>query len=59
MLKLEEVVYNQLEVEGHVLAEQVAEHVLPCFWSRDPAVSQETMMLGPIAGTAEAASRGV
>jgi hypothetical protein len=33
MLKLEEVIYDQLEAEGHVLAEKVAEHVLMCFQS--------------------------
>jgi hypothetical protein len=35
MLKLEEVVGDQLEAEGRVLAE----HVLICFQSRDPQVS--------------------
>jgi hypothetical protein len=33
MLSLEEVVSEQLEVEGHVLAKKVAEHMLTCFWS--------------------------
>jgi hypothetical protein len=32
MLKLEEVIYDQLEAEGHVLVELVVEHVLTCFW---------------------------
>jgi hypothetical protein len=33
MLKLEEVICDQLEAEGHVLVELVVEHVLTCFWS--------------------------
>jgi hypothetical protein len=59
MLKLEEVVCDQLEAEGHVLVELVAEHVLTCFWSRDPDVSLDPVMLGLVAGTEEAASSGV
>jgi hypothetical protein len=31
MLQLEEVIGSQVEVEGHVLAEEVAEHMLMCF----------------------------
>jgi hypothetical protein len=31
MMKLEEVVCDQLEAEGHALGEQVTEHVLTCF----------------------------
>jgi hypothetical protein len=31
MLKLEEVVYDQLEAEGRILSEKVAEHMLTCF----------------------------
>jgi hypothetical protein len=31
MMKLEEVVCDQLEVEGHTLGEQVTEHVLTSF----------------------------
>jgi hypothetical protein len=33
MLKLEEVIADQVEAEGHVLVERVAEHVLTCFQS--------------------------
>jgi hypothetical protein len=39
MMRLEEVIGDQIEVEGCILAEKVAEHVLMCFWSRDPIVS--------------------
>jgi hypothetical protein len=59
MLKLEEVVCDQLEVEGHVLVEQVVEHVLMSFQSWDPTVSLDPVMLGPVAGTEEAASSGI
>jgi hypothetical protein len=31
MLKLEEVICDQLEAKGHILSDQVAEHVLTCF----------------------------
>jgi hypothetical protein len=33
MLKLEEVICDQLEVEGRILVEEVVEHMLTCFWS--------------------------
>jgi hypothetical protein len=59
MLKLEEVVCDQLEVEGHVLAEKVVEHMLMCFRSWDPVVSLDPVMLGPVAWIEKAASCGV
>jgi hypothetical protein len=59
MSKLEEVVCDQLEAEGHTLVKQVTEHMLMCFWSLDPAVSLDPMMLGPIVGTEDAANSGV
>jgi hypothetical protein len=55
MMKLEEVVGEQLESEGHALAEIVAEHMLTCFWSRDPQVSLELVVKGPITRIEEAA----
>jgi hypothetical protein len=36
MLELEDVVASQLEAEGRILAEAVAEHVLLCLYSQDP-----------------------
>jgi predicted type IV restriction endonuclease len=33
ILKLEEVIGEQMEAEGRALAEAMAEHVLRCFWS--------------------------
>jgi hypothetical protein len=59
MLKLEEVSDDQLEVEGHALAKAVAEYVLTCFWSRDPQISLEPVVQGPVMETEEAAQAGV
>jgi hypothetical protein len=39
--------------------ERVAEHVLMCFQSRDPIVSLELVVLGPVAGIEEAMSSSV
>jgi hypothetical protein len=44
MLMLEELVGEQLEGEGHVLAEKVVEHVLMCFWSWDLNASLEPVV---------------
>jgi hypothetical protein len=52
-------VCDQLEVEGCVLAEQLAEHMLMCFQSWDPTISLDPVMLGPVVGTEEVASSGV
>jgi hypothetical protein len=54
MLKLEEVISEQLEVECHTLAEMVVEHVLTCFQSWDPQVSPELVVQGPITEMEEA-----
>jgi hypothetical protein len=59
MTKLEEVIYDQLEAEGHALVEQVTEHVVTCFQSQDPAVSLDLMMLGLVVGAKDVASSGV
>jgi hypothetical protein len=56
MLRLEDVVSDQLEAEGRVLAEKVAEHMLTCFRSQDPVVSLEPVVLGPAVETEEATS---
>jgi hypothetical protein len=47
LLKLEEVVSDQLEPKGHVLTEKVEEHVLMCSWSRDPVISLDPVALRP------------
>jgi hypothetical protein len=36
MSELEDIIASRLEVEGRILAEAVAEHVLMCFCSQDP-----------------------
>jgi hypothetical protein len=36
MSELEDIIASRLEVEGCILAEAVAEHVLMCFCSQDP-----------------------
>jgi hypothetical protein len=48
MSNLEDAIGDQLEAEGRVLSEVVAEHVLMCFQSRDPQVSLELVVQGPI-----------
>jgi hypothetical protein len=53
--QLEEAVGNHLEEEGRALAEAVADHVLMCFRSRDPTISLEPAVQGPVEGSAEAA----
>jgi hypothetical protein len=59
MLKLEEVISDELEAEGHVLVERVVEHVLMCFQSRDPIDSLDLVVLRLVAGTKEATSNSV
>jgi hypothetical protein len=59
MLKLEEVVYDQLEAKGCILVEKVVEHVLMCFWSWDPTVSLDPVMLRPVARIEEVANSDV
>jgi hypothetical protein len=57
--QLEEVVDSYLEEEGRALAQAVADHVLMCFWSRDPSISLEPAVQGPVEGSAKAARDGV
>jgi hypothetical protein len=59
ILTLEEVIGDQLEVEGRVLAEKVAEHVLTCFRSWDPNTLLKPVMQGPVAEMGEAARSSV
>jgi hypothetical protein len=58
-VEAEEVICDQLEVEGRVLAEKVVEHVLTCFRSWDPIVSLDPVVLGLIVGTKGVASSDV
>jgi hypothetical protein len=57
--QLEEAIGSCLEEEGHVLAQAVADHVLMCFRSRDPSITLESVVQGPVEGSAEAARDGV
>jgi hypothetical protein len=57
--QLEDAVGSRIEEEGHALAQAVAEHVLMCFRSRDPAISLELVVQGPAEEPAEAAAAGV
>jgi hypothetical protein len=44
MLKLEEVIDDQLEAEGRTLAKAMAEYVLTCFRNWDPQISLEPVV---------------
>jgi uncharacterized protein (DUF3084 family) len=57
--QLEEAVGSHLEEEGSALAQAVTDHVLICFRSRDPGISLEPIVQGPVEGSAEAARDGV
>jgi hypothetical protein len=54
--QLEDAVGSHIEEEGRALAQAVAEHVLMCFRSRDPAISLEPVVQGPAEEPAEAAT---
>jgi hypothetical protein len=57
--QMEDTIDSRLEEEGRALAQAVADHVLMCFWSRDPSISLELAVQGPIEGSVEAARVGV
>jgi hypothetical protein len=57
--QLEEAVGSHLEEEGSALTQAVTDHVLICFRSRDPGISLEPVVQGPVEGSAEAARDGV
>jgi hypothetical protein len=59
MLRLEEVVIDQLEGEGRVLAEKAAEHMLTCFRSRDPVISMDLVPFRCVVEIEEAARGNV
>jgi hypothetical protein len=56
---LEDVVGSRIEEEGRALAQAVAEHVLMCFRSHDPAISLEPVVQGPAEEPAGASAVGV
>jgi hypothetical protein len=57
--QLEDAIGSRIEEEGRTLAQAVAEHVLMCFRSCDPAISLEPVVQGPTEEPAEAAAAGV
>jgi hypothetical protein len=59
MSQLEEVVGSRLEREGCILALVVAEHVMICFQNRDPHLSLEPVVRGPVEEPEDAANTGV
>jgi hypothetical protein len=48
--QLEEAISSRLEEEGHTLAQVVADHMLMCFRSRDPASPWSLWCKGPSKG---------
>jgi hypothetical protein len=52
-------VSSRIKEEGRALAQAVAEHVLMCFRSHDPAISLEPVVQGPAKEPAEATAAGV
>jgi hypothetical protein len=57
--QMENAVGSRIEEEGRALAQAVAEHVLICFRSRDPAISLEHVVQGSAEEPAEATAAGV
>jgi DNA repair exonuclease SbcCD ATPase subunit len=57
--QLEDAIDSRIEEEGRALAQAVAERVLMCFCSHDPAISLEPMVQGPAEEPAGAAATGV
>ena len=56
---LEPVFAGQLEDEGRELIRMVAEHILTCLRSHDPAISLAPVVDGPVAETEAAARKSV
>jgi hypothetical protein len=57
--QLEEAISSRLEEEGRALAQVVADHMLICFQSRDPSISLEPAVQGPIERSVEATRDGI
>jgi hypothetical protein len=56
---LEDAIGSRIEEEGRALAQAVAEHVLICFRSRDPVISLEPVVRGPVEEPVGATAAGV
>jgi hypothetical protein len=52
--QLEEAIGRRLEEEGRALAWAVVDNVLMCFQCRDPGISLEPVVQGPVEGSTEA-----
>jgi hypothetical protein len=59
MLRLEEVIVDELEAKGHVQVEKEVEHVLTYFRSRVPIISLDPIALEPVTEIEEAARGSV
>ena len=59
LLRLEPVLAGQLEAECRELIRMVAEHILTCLRSHDPAISLAPVVDGPVAETEASAPEGV
>jgi len=57
--RLEPILAGQLEAEGRELIQMVAEHILTCLRSHDPATSLAPVVDGPVAETEASAREGV
>ena len=57
--RLEPVLAGQLEAEGHELIRMVAEHILACLRSHDPAISLAPVVDGLVAETETSARESV
>jgi len=57
--RLEPVLAGQLEAEGRELIRMVAEHILTCLRSHDPAISLAPVVDGPVAETEASARESV
>jgi hypothetical protein len=57
--RMESIIYDRLETEGRVVAWAMAEYILTCFWSHDPAILLTPVLVGPVQATAAAAWEGV
>jgi hypothetical protein len=57
--RLDQILGARLETEGSRLCRAVIEYILTCFRSHDPAISLESVIVGPVADTEDAARQGV
>jgi hypothetical protein len=57
--RLEQILGARLKAEGGRLCRAVIEYILTCFRSRDPAISLEPVIAGPVADLEDAAQEAV